>query len=396
MNPVDQIFEKFFEYGAKKELTLQALKDQLSSFSDGIVLYGAGSAGIAFYSYLHDAGINVSCFSDGDSDKQGTELLGKRIIPPEAILSMTGSNVLVIVTINTDGKAYTRDFKEKLKAGGNGALERHLKGLGCKNIVNYSTFRRCFSLFQDEKYNLPGVNDVHLMAQNKERIKRVYDWLEDDSSRETFLQILSFRMIDDTVNINTSPESNMYFEYDYFQKMDTEVFVDCGACTGSSLRGFLRENDSFSYCYEIEPDRTNFQGLQKYVNDLDESTRKKISLINAGVYSKNGHLNFFELSGPGTFASVNGPVNLPTISIDDLLHGNPASLIKMNIEGCEVEALRGATNTISTFKPRMEIMGYHKTADFWEVPETIKAIRPDYKLFLRSYMHNIEFPYIAC
>ena len=67
----------------------------------------------------------------------------------------------------------------------------------------------------------------------------------------------------------------------------------------------------------------------------------------------------------------------------------------MNIEGSEIPALRGAKKTIQQFKPRLAIMGYHKTSDLWEVPLLIYQFRKDYKLKLRSYMGNVALCYYA-
>ena len=110
----------------------------------------------------------------------------------------------------------------------------------------------------------------------------------------------------------------------------------------------------------------------------------------------DGEINFFELNGPGTFASVMGKNPLRVSRIDTVLQGSRASYIKMNIEGSEVAALEGARKTIEQYQPRLAIMGYHKTSDLWNVPLKIKELNQNYKLFLRSYMHNIAFAYYAC
>ncbi len=39
--------------------------------------------------------------------------------------------------------------------------------------------------------------------------------------------------------------------------------------------------------------------------------------------------------------------------------------------------------------PRLMIAGYHKTWDFWEVPE--RMLEAGYRVYLRSYMHHLSF-----
>lgn len=397
MDKLMDLYNRYQTEGRMKIKTLEYVKQELNFYQDKIVLYGAGSAGIAFIHYLEDAGIDICCFSDGDIDKHGTFCEGKEIIPPESICERFGSDALVIVTINTDGNSYCKDFKEALKKNGHKGLHARLHNLGCKNVIDYTYFRQCFDLYKGGQYNLPACSDVYLMEKNWDNISQVYRLLEDDSSKDTFLKILEFRMIDDSVDIPTFPEKDMYFEYDLFNKRKDEVFVDCGACTGSSLKDFFRINgDDFEKCISIEPDTKNYKELLKYVSGLEPAKRDKVVTYNVGAYSHDGEYNFFELNGPGTFASESGNNNLKVMRIDSILQGEKATYIKMNIEGAEVPALQGAEYTIRTFHPRLAIMGYHKTSDLWEVPLKIKELNPHYKICLRSYMHNIAFAYYAC
>ena len=397
MENLSQIYEEYIASGRAREISIDTVKEELNTYKEKIVLYGAGSAGIAFYSYLKDVGIEIAYFSDGDTEKQGKECLGITIIPPSEIVERLGKDALVIVTINTDGQSYCKDFKEALLKSGHEGVHKSLKDCGCKNVIDYTYFRRCYSLFNGERYNLPACSDVYLMEKNWDKICQVYDWLCDEPSKETFLKILEFRMLDDSVIIPTYSERDMYFEYNLFPKLVDEVFVDCGACSGSSLKDFLRINGSyFEKCVCIEPDQVNYSGLVRYVESLEKHIQDKVLMIPAGAYAFDGNAHFFELSGPGTFAAEDGVDTLKVVTIDNIMQLNRVTYIKMNIEGSEVPALRGAENTIRIYKPRMAIMGYHKTSDLWEVPMVLKEFNPDYKLYLKSYMHNIAFAFYAC
>ena len=394
---VKEIFDKYDKTREKIEITIEEMKKTLSPFLDHIVLYGAGSAGIGFLHYLRDYGINPVFFADGDYSKEGKICEGLSIIKPEDIISKAGEDALVIITINTDGVSYCKDFKKALLEGGHQGVHKRLKSLGCKNVVDYTYFRKCFSLFEGGKYNLPSCTDVYTMRKHSTEIESVYNLLEDDESKNTFLKILEFRMLDDSVNIPTYPEEKMYFEYEYFPKREDEVFIDCGACGGSSLLDFLRENgNSFEHYYAIEPDPFNFNKLNDYVNTLQEGIKSKISCVNMALWKEKKEVNYFMLNGPGTFLDDKGPQKVLAGTIDEILQGRKCTYIKMNIEGAEVPALEGARNSIENYKPRLAIMGYHKTEDFWQVPLLIKNYRKDYKIYLRSYMHNIAFAYYAC
>ncbi len=396
--PNISIIELLEMYHTKKNeiaIPLETIIGELNSFSDGIVLYGAGSAGIAFFHYLIDAGIYPDFFSDGDVEKHWKTVEGLTVIPPDEIVNKIGENCLVIVTINTDGEHYCKDFKQELLKGGHKGVHKTLSAYGCKNVIDYTYFRRCYELFKNEKYNLPACSDVYMMLDNGDKLEEAYNLFDDEETRDTYRKIIEFRLLSDEINIPIYPEKDMYFEYDLFSKTN-EVFVDCGACGGSSLDGFLVANDNrFDKYYGIEPDITNFMKLEKKIEGYDSHMREKMHIVNAAAWNTDDKQTFFVLHGPGTFQADIGPDIVRTVKIDSFLNGEKATYIKMNIEGSEIPALEGACDTIVKHKPRLAIMGYHKTSDLWEVPILIKKYRPDYKLRLRSYMKNVAFAYYA-
>lgn len=60
----------------------------------------------------------------------------------------------------------------------------------------------------------------------------------------------------------------------------------------------------------------------------------------------------------------------------------------MDIEGAELDALKGAEKTIEQFRPKLAISLYHKREDLYEIPIWIKSIMPNYKMYLRHYANK--------
>jgi hypothetical protein len=57
----------------------------------------------------------------------------------------------------------------------------------------------------------------------------------------------------------------------------------------------------------------------------------------------------------------------------------------MDIEGAELDALKGAEETIKRDKPKLAICIYHKDSDFVETPEYIHEFVPEYRLYVRHH-----------
>ncbi len=59
--------------------------------------------------------------------------------------------------------------------------------------------------------------------------------------------------------------------------------------------------------------------------------------------------------------------------------------IKLDIEGYELEALKGMKKHIITYQPKLAIAVYHDASHFFEVPKFVLGLRRDYDVYLRHY-----------
>lgn len=63
-------------------------------------------------------------------------------------------------------------------------------------------------------------------------------------------------------------------------------------------------------------------------------------------------------------------------------------MIKMDVEGSELESLKGAKRTIQRDKPKLAICIYHKPEDMTEIPMFIKELVPEYRLYVRHHSNS--------
>ena len=81
-------------------------------------------------------------------------------------------------------------------------------------------------------------------------------------------------------------------------------------------------------------------------------------------------------------------VRIPVVDIDSVPECQNATWIKMDIEGAEMAALKGARNTILRNKPKLTISIYHSDEDMIRIAEYIHELVPEYRLYIRHHSSN--------
>lgn len=166
-----------------------------------------------------------------------------------------------------------------------------------------------------------------------------------------------------------------------------DIVIDAGGCWGDTALYFAAMGADKIYSFEFIPSNINI--IQKNLK-LNEKYQHTIKIISKPVWDKSDVKMSYLDKGP---ASIVDHVNrykdkILTLSIDDLVSNeniDRVDFIKMDIEGAESKALKGASNTIKRYKPKLAISAYHKHDDLYRLPEQILSLRSDYKLYLDYY-----------
>ena len=176
-----------------------------------------------------------------------------------------------------------------------------------------------------------------------------------------------------------------YFDLDVLQA-DTsgEIFVDAGCFDGETGGGAtVWAGGKLSKIYAFEADRNSIDICRKRL----EQTGCEFELYHMATWSGKTTLTFNVNSDFGYASSVdaNGKEVVYADSIDNILAGRPATYIKLDVEGSELETLKGAVNTIKKYRPKMAVSLYHRAEDIIVLPLFIESHGMDYRYYIRHY-----------
>lgn len=208
------------------------------------------------------------------------------------------------------------------------------------------------------------------------------DQLADQSSCRTLDAIIAFRLTLDVHHLEPVLQPHTYFPPDIIALGSQETYLDGGAYCGDTIQQFLhRTNGSYANIVAFEPSPGSYSTLKAAFAKYPE-----FRCIRACLYSSDTHLSFNGTDArDATISSDSSSLAVPAFCIDSLPEAPRITLIKLNIEGGEADALFGARKTIRQASPSLAVAAYHRAEDLWRLVEIIQKNNPGYKFFLRQH-----------
>lgn len=178
--------------------------------------------------------------------------------------------------------------------------------------------------------------------------------------------------------------------FDLFVPHEHERFVDCGCYDGSTafrFAGWCAEGGmTYDKIWSFEPDAASYEKCKNILQKLPDC-----ELFPYGLSDQHTKVSFMANGCENAriveneTVSGNGIQQIEVVKLDELLDGEKVTFIKMDIEGAEYAALKGAEKIIREQRPRLAISIYHKPSDIVEIPKLLLEYRDDYKFYLRHY-----------
>lgn len=183
-------------------------------------------------------------------------------------------------------------------------------------------------------------------------------------------------------------------QYAYRQQVEVsagDVVLDVGGCWGDTALYFASRVGPTGkvYAFEFDPESLAILRINLALNpDL----ASRIEVVELALWDRSGLTLPFVSAGRCTtivddVAGKSG-ARASTVTLDEFVEQaglNDLDFIKMDVEGAELNVLRGGDGTLKTFKPGLAIAAYHHDDDLVTLPATIESLHHDYRLYLKTF-----------
>jgi FkbM family methyltransferase len=171
-----------------------------------------------------------------------------------------------------------------------------------------------------------------------------------------------------------------------------DVVLDGGTGLGDTAILFAHEAGPAGRVFTFDFAPSNLLALEKNLS-LNPALRARVVPVIRALSDRGGVEIPYDDRGTETCLDEGGTERTLTISIDDFVEETrlaAVDFIKMDIEGAEESALRGATRTLRTYRPKLAISAYHRLEDLFALPECIASIEPNYRFWLDHHTIHQE------
>ena len=224
--------------------------------------------------------------------------------------------------------------------------------------------------------------DYYLKDDFEDILKDVTENLDSDAKRKFKLILLRVLMV------NMIRQDSLYFDEELENQ---EKFI-------KFRKDNCKDNKIEKNVYAFEPFQESFDLLNRNVkyNNIEN-----IVPINKSLGDINGERTLF-LAGDNVQGITNDPnirkhdkeIKVEETTIDKFVEDNglDIGLISVDVEGAEMDLLKGAIETIKSQKPILTISIYHKASDFFEIIPWIANLGLGYEFEIEK---DHPWPFLA-
>lgn len=324
--------------------------NQRIAHAKNVCVFGTGGFFEGYHGYLK----RIDFLCDNNKEKKDTVISGYTCFSPDKLKEL--DDVVVIIMVG--------NYKK---------IRQQLSEMQIENYLFTDLFMNVYTRYHDAEW----------FETQREKILAAYQMYEDDKSKECFVESICHRIAPFLAQktFHEIESENEYFSDELYQLTDHETYIDVGAFDGDTVENFVKAvREKYHRIYAFELDKRNFERMKSRLGKYKD---ERITLFNYGCSDIEKEVKY--ISGEtGSNIDTGGDEEARLVKIDDYVQGE-ATLLKMDIEGAEIEALEGARGVIAKYSPKLIISAYHRLEDLWDVPFKIREINSNYKLYLRHH-----------
>ena len=215
-----------------------------------------------------------------------------------------------------------------------------------------------------------------------DELREVYESLIDEESKKTFCGYWLANISNQIGEIVYSNAS--HYLVNGFIPERGAIVIDAGVFDGGTSVVFAQMGYEV---YGFEIDKISYEYARKVAEE------NNFVLEHLGLGSYKHEMRCTPSGSGGNHLTDDGTEIVHVTTLDSYVREKNlprVDFIKMDVEGAELDVLRGAVTTIVRFKPILALSAYHKWNDFWTLMNFVKSIRPDYEFALRHSYDTFE------
>jgi FkbM family methyltransferase len=174
---------------------------------------------------------------------------------------------------------------------------------------------------------------------------------------------------------------------------------DLGVHDGYTSIQFLNNFTNLRFIYGFD---ISFDALKSSINNNNLNKSNKFHFEKKAIYSHTGtikiNLNHENLSASKVVDDQSSSLEVECITLDEFkkYQTNKIDFIKFDIEGAEMQALKGGIKTIINDRPQLAVSIYHSPEDFIEIPVFLMRNLENYKFYIGHYSTGVFETVLYC
>lgn len=335
----------------------QELWSYLSARTKPVVIYGMGNGAVKILAKCREYQIEVKAIFASDEFVRGQSFLGYKIIKYAEVIEQYGPDIIILLAFGAEKPP----------------MLEHFAALAQKHELlapNFPLFgERCF--------------DNLFVEQYRKELSEAYEMLADAQSRRVFKNICNYKLSGKVEYLQAIATERVEDIQTLLNPGARETYMDLGAYNGDTVKEFLEiTGGQYERIIAFEPDTKNFKKLAAWQLS---SGLANVEIVNKGIWSGAGTLHFNNDGARSSAIDTTGKFCIAVEGVDNFLAGRPVSLIKMDVEGAEQQALDGARTTLGRYRPKLFVACYHREEDLFELPFKIRELNDSYRIYLRKH-----------